>query len=90
MAFYSFHKQNLTNTQWYERFNTKVDIGSAIGVTRKHKVLIEYVAQEYNIKYDEMSREEQEDVKEYDKERYISYVFLRHSGKQHNKFKTDH
>jgi hypothetical protein len=36
----------LTNPQWYERFNTKVDDGAAIGVTRHHKVLLEHVAME--------------------------------------------
>ena len=33
VAFYSFHQHNLTNYQFYGRFNTKVDIRSAIGVT---------------------------------------------------------
>ena len=50
VEFYSFHQLNLTNDQWYERFNTKVVIVSAIGVTRQHKVLLGYVAQESNIK----------------------------------------
>ena len=55
VAFYSFHQKHLTNNQWYERFNTKVDIGSTIGVTRQYNVLLKYIAQEYNIKYDEIS-----------------------------------
>ena len=63
VKFYSFHQYNLTEDQWCERFNTKVDIRSSIVVTRKHKVLLKYVAQESNIKYDGMSTEEQEDVK---------------------------
>jgi hypothetical protein len=33
-SLYSFSQQGLSNEQWYERFNTKVDFGSAIGVTR--------------------------------------------------------
>jgi hypothetical protein len=45
LSFYSFKQDNLSNPQWYERFNTKVDISGAIGVTRQHKVLLEYVAQ---------------------------------------------
>jgi hypothetical protein len=36
----------MSNQQWYERFNTKVDVSRAIGVTHQHKVLLEYVAQE--------------------------------------------
>ena len=57
MAFYSFRQQKLINNQWYERFETKVDIGSAIGVTRQHKVLLDYFTQESKIKYDDMSPE---------------------------------
>ena len=33
---YSFNQQTLSNEQWYERFNTKIDVSSAIGVTRQH------------------------------------------------------
>ena len=89
VTFYSFHQQNRTNYQLYEKFNTKVYIGSAIGVTRQQKFPLEYVAQESNVKYDDMSTEEQGDVKEYSEERYLSNFLLRKSGKQHNKLKTD-
>ena len=46
LGFYSFRQETMSNPQWYEKFNTKVDVGSAIGVTQQHKVLLEYVAQE--------------------------------------------
>jgi hypothetical protein len=46
LSFYSFNQDNLSNPQWYERFNTKVDVSGAIGVTRQHKVLLEYAVQE--------------------------------------------
>jgi hypothetical protein len=46
LSFYSFRQETLSNHQWYERFNTKVDVGDAIGVTHQHNVLLEYVAQE--------------------------------------------
>jgi hypothetical protein len=48
LAFYSFRQESLSNPQRYERFNTKVDAGDVIGVTRQHKVLLEYVAQPRN------------------------------------------
>ena len=64
VIFYIFHQQNLTNNKCYERFNTKVYILSAIGVTRQQIVLLEYVAQESNINHDDMSIDEQEDFKE--------------------------
>ena len=46
MALYGSCQEKLMNAQWYECFNTKVDVGKAIGVTCQHKVLLEYVAQE--------------------------------------------
>jgi hypothetical protein len=46
LSFYPFKQDKLSKPKWYERFNTKVDISRAIGVTRQHKVLLEYVAQE--------------------------------------------
>ena len=41
LGFYAFRKDTLSNPQWYYRFNTKVDIGEAIGITRQHKVILE-------------------------------------------------
>jgi len=46
LGLYSFRQEIMTNAQWYERFNTKVDVANAIGVTRQHKVLLEWVSQE--------------------------------------------
>ena len=33
LNFYSFRQETMSNPQWYEKFNTKVDVGSAIGIT---------------------------------------------------------
>jgi hypothetical protein len=46
LGFYLFKQESLSNPQWYEPLNTKVDSGDAIGVTCQHKVILEYVAQE--------------------------------------------
>ena len=87
---YSFQQQALTNEQWYERFNTKIVVGSAIGVTRQHRVLLNHVASELGTtSYDDLNTQEQHDVREKAEERYLSYVFLRESGKQHIKLKVD-
>jgi hypothetical protein len=45
LSCYSFKQYNMSNPQWYELFNTKVDVSGAIGVTQYHKVMLEYVAQ---------------------------------------------
>ena len=45
-GFYSYRQENLSNAQWYERFNTKVDVSNSIGVTRQHKALLEWSSKE--------------------------------------------
>jgi hypothetical protein len=90
LAFYSIRQESLSNPQWYERFNTKVDVGDAIGVTRQHKVLLEYVAQDLHTRaFVDLTAAEQKSVGEDAEERYISYAFLRQSGTQHGNLKVD-
>jgi hypothetical protein len=72
---YSFQQQTMTNEQWYEWFNIKIDVGSAIGVTQQHRVLLNHVAAQLGTTpYDSLSTQEQHDVREKAKERYLSYV----------------
>jgi hypothetical protein len=33
LGFYSFQQDSPANPKWYERFNMKVDVGSAISIT---------------------------------------------------------
>jgi hypothetical protein len=86
----SFYKDNLSNPQWYERFNTKVDVIRAIGVTRQHKLLLEYVAQEsYTRVFLDIGPVEQQLVRDDFEERYVSYAFLRQRVTQHGNLKVD-
>jgi hypothetical protein len=90
MALYSFRQEKMTNAQWYERFNTKVDVADAIGVSREHKVLQEFVAQEtYSDSFDNLTRTQKEVVRADASERYLSYVMLRQSGKSHQMLRND-
>jgi hypothetical protein len=77
LGFYLFQQETMSNLQWYEKFNTKVDVGSAIGITQQHKVLLDYVAQESNtLAFTALSAEQKQAVREDAEERYISYTFL--------------
>jgi hypothetical protein len=90
LSFYLFKQDNLSNPQLYERFNTKVDVSGAIGVTRQHTVLLEYVAQEsYTQAFMDLGPVEQQLVRDDAEERYISYAFLRQSGTKHGNLKVD-
>jgi hypothetical protein len=65
LSFYLFKQESFSNLQWYERFNTKVGVSGAIVVTRQHKVLLEYVAQEsYNRAFADLGAAEQQLVRE--------------------------
>ena len=78
------------NAQWYERFNTNVNVSNAIGITRQRKVLLEYVAQELHASlFTTITPLEQEAVFIDSKERYFSYDFLHQSSTQHNKLNVD-
>jgi hypothetical protein len=94
LSFYSFRQDNMNNPQWYKRFNTKVDVGDAIGVTPQHKSLLEHVAQEQLVgtnvvTFASLTTAQQEAVRVDTEERYILYAFLRQSGAQHAKLKVD-
>ena len=90
LGFYEFRQDTLSSPQCYERFNTKVDVGEAIGVTQQHKVLLGYVAQEiYTQTFSALTEAEQLVAREDAKERYLSCAFLRQSGTQHGNMKVD-
>jgi hypothetical protein len=90
LNFYSFRQETMSNPQWNKKFNTKVDVGSAIRFTRQHKVLLEYVTQEnHTLTFAALSAEQKQAVREDAEERYISYAFLRQSGAQHGNLKVD-
>ena len=63
----------MNNPQWYERFNTNVDVSDSIGLTRQYKALLEYVAQEsLSLDFD-LCMEEQKAAVQIDyEERYLS------------------
>jgi hypothetical protein len=80
----------LSNPQWYERFNTKVDVGDAIRVTRQHKVILELIAQEtHTSAFTDLGAEDQRVVQDDADEWYVSYALLRQIGTQHGNLKVD-
>ena len=75
MALYSFCQEKLSNAQWYERFNTKVDVADAIGVGKEHPVLLEFVSQElYNDSFDNITADQKEIARADAKEWYLAYI----------------
>jgi hypothetical protein len=59
-------------------------------VTRQHKVLLDYVAQElYTKSFTDLEVLEQKLMRDNAEEWYISYAFLRQSVMQHGNLKVD-
>ena len=55
----------MSNEKWYEQFNTKMDVRSAIVLTPKHQVLLYRVAEESNKTFKDMTLEEKKETREY-------------------------
>jgi hypothetical protein len=90
LLLYPFKQKSLSNPQWYERFNTKVYAGEAIGVTRQHKVLLDYADQEsYTKSFTDLVAVEQKLLRDDAEEGYVSYAFLWKSGMLHGNIKVD-
>jgi hypothetical protein len=80
----------LSNPQWYQQFNIKVDVSGAIGVNRHHKVLLEYLSHEsYTRAFTDLRAAEQQIVRDDAEEQYVSYAFLCQSGTQHGNLKVN-
>ena len=80
----------MPNEEWYDKFNTRCDVAKAIGVTRNHKVLLNHTAKEkYKKDYVTLTPDEAKDTIEMSEKEYLSHIFLRQSGKQHNKLRQD-
>ena len=73
-SLYLFRQENLTSTKWYKRFNKKIDVGTAIGVTRQHEALLNYCANDHNAgaTYDTLAGTNKLTARNDAEERYIS------------------
>ena len=85
LAVLNTRQGSLSNTQWYERFNTRYDVARLVGVEFGHKILWEYCAQATHSRgYDSLTLAEQTAIRQSAEERYLVYLFLVNSGAQHD------
>ena len=86
-----FHQETSTNAQWYDKFNTRVDVATSIGAEFDYHTVIEYQAGKDHptVPYDNLTDDQKNAVKEAAEERFLAYVMLRQSGKQHTDLKLD-
>jgi hypothetical protein len=81
---------NSTSNEWYERFNTKVEVAKSVGVSFNFKTIWEYCAMEaHKATYAMLRPDEQEAVKVSARERFLLYALIKTSNFKHDKIKDD-
>jgi hypothetical protein len=90
MAVRSFKQGNLSNTQYFEKFNTRYDVAKSVGVEFVYASLWEYCAKDvHKSSYDSLTSAEQREVREDAEEQYISYILIHNSSNLHELLRTD-
>ncbi len=81
---------NSTNNEWYERFNTKVEVAESVGVSFDFETIWEYCAMEaHKATYTLLTSDEQEAVRVSARERFLSYALIKTSNSKPDKIKDD-
>ena len=90
LSLYGFHQNTMTTDQWYERFNTKVDVGTSIGVTRQNSVLLEWTSQSvHSASFQDITNDKRTEIQTNAEERYLAYIFLKQIAKTSEKLRTN-
>ena len=92
LAVLSNKQGNLTNAQWYERFNTRYEVAKSVGVEfDKFECLWEYCARLISpgIKYAVLSPADQLKARENAEERYLAYIFIQNSAAKHDTLRRE-
>jgi hypothetical protein len=87
---YNSKQGNLTSTEWYERFNTKVEVAESVGcVFASDKMLTYCSGLEYKLPYSQLTNANKIVVTNLARDRFISYGMLTMSSNTHDKIKSD-
>jgi hypothetical protein len=81
---------NLTNNEWYDCFNTKVEVAESVDVSFDFKKIWEYCALEaHKAAYTLLKSDKQEAVRVSARERFLLYALIKTSNSKHDKIKDD-
>ena len=84
------HQATVTTYVFVEKFNTKVDVCKAMGIRFLHTNLIEYVAKDVrNKEFKDLTEAQKTEVEKDSEERYLAFLMLRNSGKEHDRLRDD-
>ncbi len=89
-AVFNAKQGNLTSTEWYERFNTKVEVAESVGcVFANNKTLTYCLELEYKRPYSQLTNAEKTVDINLARDRFIAYGMLKTSSNAHNKIRLD-
>jgi len=81
---------NLTKNEWYDWFNTKVEVAESVGVNFNFKKIWEYCAQQfYKAAYTTLQPDKQEAVRVSARERFLLCALIKTSNSKHDKIKDN-
>ena len=89
MAVYNTKQGSLTNTKWYERFNTKVEVAEPAGCVFANNRTIYYCAElEHKQPYEALTIGEKAGVDIQARDRFMAYGLLKTSSNLRDKIKS--
>ncbi len=89
-AVYDAKQGNLTSTEWYERFNTKVEVAESVSCVFANNKTLTYCSElEYKLPYSQLTNADKLVVTNLSRDRFIAYGMLKMSSNAHNKIKSD-
>jgi hypothetical protein len=81
---------NSTNNNWYDCFNTKVEVAKSVGVSFNFKKIWEYCALEaHKAAYTLVKPDEWEAARVSARERFLLYALIKTSNSKHDRIKDD-
>jgi hypothetical protein len=81
---------NLSNNEWYDWFNTKVEVAKSVGVSFDFEKIWEYcVLEAHKAAYTSLQPDKQEAVRVSARERFLLYALIKTSNSNHDKIKDD-
>jgi hypothetical protein len=88
-AVYNAKQGNLTSTEWYERFNAKVEVAESVGCVFANDKMLTYCSElEYKLPYSQLTNANKIVVTNLACDRFIAYGMLKMSSNAHNKIKS--
>jgi len=85
-----FQQSQLSIADYYEKFNTRVDVSQSVGVRQVHPAAVKVIAKELHpdTEYEDLTEEQLQEVEDAAAEMYYSYLMIVNSNSYNAKLKV--